>query len=291
MEKSQARLDILAKIEELERARLFDRDVENDPPTVPIEAGTVDYTGKKLSTRIKREFANQVAKHHFDRCIKNGALVIKEVRGMENYLAIADKGALITCNHFNPFDNYAVFKPIEKALGRKRLYKIIREGNYTNFPGLYGFFFRHCNTLPIPSKSAAAREMMQAVSELLARGEKILIYPEQAMWWNYRKPRPMKDGAFYFAAKAMVPVLPFFITMEDTDALDGDGFPIQAYTVHMLPAIYPDEKKSMRENIREMRSANEAAWKEVYEAVYGVPLSYLPPKDTEKECEECSTSV
>ena len=289
MEKSAERLRILEKIEELERARLFDRDVEDDPPTVPIEPGAVDYTGQKLSTRIASEIANQVAKHHFDRCIKKGELIIREVRGLENYLAVAEQGAIITCNHFHPFDNYAVFKPIEKNLGRKRLYKIIREGNYTSFPGLYGYFFRHCNTIPIPSKSVAAREMMQAVGALLNRGEKILVYPEQGMWWNYRKPRPMKDGAFFFAAKAMVPVVPFFITMEDTDIIDGDGFPRQAYTVHILPAIFPSEKASMRANIRDMRAANEAAWKAVYEEFYGVPLAYLEP-NTEEATEECSTS-
>ena len=291
MERSQERLAILAKIDELERARLFDRDVEDDPPTIPIEPGTVDYTGKKLSTRIAAEFANQVAKHHFDKCIKKGALIIKEVRGLENYLAVADEGAMITCNHFHPFDNYAVFKSIERSLGRKRLYKLIREGNYTSFPGLYGYFFRHCNTIPIPSKSAAVREMMQAVGTLLKRGEKILVYPEQGMWWNYRKPRPMKDGAFFFAARAMVPVVPFFITMEDTEDLDADGFPIQAYTVHILPAIRPQAGTSMRENIRNMRKANEDAWKAVYEDFYGVPLCYLDPEKTnETETEECSTS-
>ena len=39
------------------------------------------------------------------------------------------------------------------------------------------------------------KKFFKAVSTILGRGEKILIYPEQAMWWNYRKPRPMKDGA------------------------------------------------------------------------------------------------
>ncbi len=286
MEKSEERLAILAKIEELERAGLFDRDVEADPPTIPIEPGTVDYTGKKLSTRIASEFANYVAKSHFDKCIRKGQLIIKEVKGLENYLAVQESGAIITANHFNPFDNYAVFKAIEKPLGRKRLYKLIREGNYTSFPGLYGFFFRHCNTLPIPSKSSAAREMMTAVTALLKRGEKILIYPEQGMWWNYRKPRPLKDGAFYFAAKAMVPVVPFFITMEDTETIGADGFPLQAYTVHILPAIHPSENVSTRENIRDMRCKNQQAWKDVYEEVYGLPLVYLCD---EKEQEECST--
>lgn len=127
MERSQDRLDILKKIEEYEKNGWFDRDVEDDPPTKPLDYTKVDYTGKKLSTRIKSEIANRVAKNYFDGQIKKNRLIIKEVRGLDNYLSVTG-GAVITCNHFNPYDNYAVFKAIEKPLGRKRLYKVIREG-------------------------------------------------------------------------------------------------------------------------------------------------------------------
>ena len=55
----------------------------------------------------------------------------------------------------------------------------------------------------------------------------MLVYPEQSMWWNYRKPKPLKKGAYTFAAKNHVPVLPCFITMEDSDILGDDGFYVQ----------------------------------------------------------------
>ena len=60
----------------------------------------------------------------------------------------------------------------------------------------------------------------------------MLVYPEQSMWWNYRKPKPLKKGAYTFAAKNHVPVLPCFITMEDSDILGDDGFYVQEYTIH-----------------------------------------------------------
>ena len=215
-----------------------------------------------------------MAKRHFDGCIERGELVIREVRGMENYLAVADRGVIITANHFNAYDNYAIFKVIEEQLGRRRLYKIIREGNYASFPGLYGFFFRHCNTLPLASDLKVFRELRDAIPVLLGRGEKILVYPEQGMWWNYRKPRPLKPGAFHFAASAGAPVLPFFLTMEDTDVLGTDGFPIQAYTVHILPAIEPDPSLTARQNAERMCEYNYAVWKQTYEDFYGIPLTY-----------------
>lgn len=274
MEKSQERLDILRKIEKYEREGLFECDVENDPPSRPLKAGECDYLGKKLSSKILTRAANSCARHHFDGCIKRGELVIREVRGIENYLAVADRGVIITSNHFNAFDNYAIYKAIQPYLGRKNLYKIIREGNYTGFKGLYGFFFRHCNTLPIGSSMQVWREMSQAVSLLLGRGEKILIYPEQGMWWNYRKPRPLKSGAFNFATKTGAPVLPVFITMEDTEKTGADGFPIEAYTIHFLPAIEPDGTLSARADSERMANLNFNAWKQVYEDFYGIPLKY-----------------
>jgi 1-acyl-sn-glycerol-3-phosphate acyltransferase len=287
MQLAPDRVEVLRRIEEYERLGYFDRDVENDPPTRPLKPGEVDYTLKKLSSRIASEFANEVARRHFDKCIKRGELVIREVRGLEHYLAVKDRGVMITANHFNAFDNYAVFKAIQKELGRKRLYKIIREGNYTSFGGLYGYFFRHCNTLPLSADHRAFRELRDAIAVLLSRGEKILIYPEQGMWWNYRKPRPLKPGAFRFAAINNAPILPFFLTMEDTDRIGADGYPIQAYTVHILPAIFPDPALTVRENSERMCTLNYNVWKQTYEQFYGIELTYTTEQ---KEDPPCSTS-
>ena len=156
----------------------------------------------------------------------------------------------------------------------KRLYKIIREGNYTNPPKPFGFIMRHCNTVPLSSNMDTMKKFMSSVDVLLKRGEKILVYPEQGMWWNYRKPRPMKDGAFRFAVTSKVPVLPVFITMRDSDVLDGDGFFVQKYTVNILPPIYPDEKLNKKQNIEKMNQTNYAAWVKTYEDFYGTKLVY-----------------
>ena len=156
----------------------------------------------------------------------------------------------------------------------KFLYKVIREGNYTNFPGLYGYLFRHCNTLPLSSNRRTMMNFMSAVNTLLKSGESILIYPEQGMWWNYKKPRPFKVGGFKMAYKAGVPVLPTFITMRDDERLDGDGYPIQRMTVHILPPIYPEMELGEKRGAEKMKEQAFALCKAKYEEVYGVPLVY-----------------
>ena len=273
MKLSPDRVEVLKRIEEYERAGRFDEDVENDPPAPQLMPDGVDYLCEKFSSKVSRRVANFVADHYFLNLIKKGQLVIDEVRG-EEHLHALQKGAIVTCNHFHPYDNYAVFHCIRKALPKKYLYKVIREGNYTNFPGLYGFFFRHCNTLPLSSNRRTMMNFMSAVNTLLKQGESILIYPEQGMWWNYKKPRPFKVGGFKMAYKAGVPVLPIFITMTDDTRLDGSGYPIQRYTLHIMPPIYPDESLGEKVGAEKMKDEAFALCKAKYEEVYGVPLTY-----------------
>ena len=277
IEKDKGRLEVLARIEEYEKKGWFSKDVEEDPPTIPLTPDKVDYLNKKLSNKIATFFVNIVAVRFIKKLVKTGQMIIKDVRGIENYEAIQNSGAILTCNHFNPFDNFAIhyilFNYMYKFNG-KVLYKVIREGNYTNCPGIYGFFFRHCNTLPLSANFSTMKNFMAAMKVLLERGEKVLVYAEQGMWWNYRKPRPLTAGAFKFAAESNVPVLPIFITMNDSDKIGGDGFPIQEYTLHFLPAIYPDPDKTVKENMEIMKDKNYAMWKEVYEKEYNMPLTY-----------------
>ena len=282
IEKDKGRLEVLARIEEYEKNGWFTKDVEEDPPTIPLTPDKVDYLNKKLKNKIATFFVNIGAKRFIKNLVKNGQMIIKGIEGIENYEAIKDSGAILTCNHFNAFDNFAIHYALFPYMYRgngKALWKVIREGNYTNFPGLYGFFFRHCNTLPLSANFSTMKNFMVAMKTLLGRGEKVLIYAEQGMWWNYRKPRPLTVGAFKFAVESNVPVLPIFITMNDSDKIGGDGFPIQEYTLHFLPAIYPDPEKPAKENMEMLKNKNYAAWKEVYEKVYGIPLTYTCDPD------------
>lgn len=275
IEKSKDRLEILEKIKKLEESGIFDVDVENDPPTIPLNPEDVDYLRKSRTSKIKSRMANTMAKKFVNDLLRDNKLIIKEVRGLENLQNI-QTGAIITCNHFNPYDSFTIEKVFRMAGQDKyrKLFKVIREGNYTNFPGLYGFFFRNCDTLPLSSNKRTMIEFVKAVDTILKRGDFILIYPEQSMWWNYRKPKPLKNGAFHFAARSNVPVIPIFITMEDSEIIGEDGFPIQEYTVNIGKPIYPDEKLNERANTEIMRDKNFDIWRNIYEDFYKTPLEY-----------------
>lgn len=274
MEKSAERLEVLEKIKQRELAEEWDKDVENDPPAFELLPNKVDYLNKKLLNKILTWISNKVATRFYENLIKNNQLIIKEIKGIENFLAIKEKGAIITSNHFSPLENYAVWRSIKPYMGKRRLYRVIKEGNFTNPPKPFKLIMRHCDTLPLSSNRETMKKFLKSIDTLLSRGEKILVYPEQAMWWNYRKPRPLKNGAFKFAVSSNVPVLPFFITMKDSDIIGGDGFPIQEYTVNIMPAIYPDPNLTKNENAEMMKNKNYELWKQVYEEFYKIPLKY-----------------
>ncbi len=275
---SPERREILKKISQYERDGKFDQDVENDPPAPELLPDKVDYLNKKLSSKISRKVANFIGDRYFLNLIKKGGLIIDGISG-EEHLSALKNGAVITCNHFGVIDHYIVFHCIRKYLPRKYLYKIIREGNYTNFPGLFGFLMRHCNTLPLSSNRRTMMNFMSATNTLLKRGESILIYPEQAMWWNYRKPRPYKIGGFKIAYRANVPVIPTFITMQDSETLGEDGYPLQRHTLHIMPPVYPDPALGEKKGAEAMMNATFSAVKAKYEEVYAVPLTYATQEE------------
>ena len=279
--RARDRVEIMHKIESYERAGRFDEDVEEDPPTKPLPPD-MDYYRRSVSEKLKTKFAFMIAHRFVHKLLEEKKMIIKEIRGLEHFKNL-DSGAIITCNHFNAFDSFAIQIAYEAAEQKGRnFYRVIREGNYTSYPGFYGFLMRHCNTLPLSSNHRMMRKFLEAVDKLLNAGHFVLVYPEQSMWWNYRKPKPLKPGAFTFATKNKVPVLPCFITMKDSDIIGEDGFYVQEYTIHISPPIYPSPALSNRENVARMTEKNYAVWKEIYETEYNIPLSYAsgPAKDT-----------
>ena len=275
IEKSKDRLEILDKIKKLEEEGKFDVDAEEDPPTKPLDKDKVDYLNKKRTSKAKTMVANGIGIMFIRKLLRSNKMIIKEINGVENLQSV-ETGAILTCNHFNPFDSMAIesmFRMSGESKKRK-LYKVIREGNYTNFPGLYGFFFKNCNTLPLSSKTSTMKNFISAVDEILRRKHFILIYPEQSLWWNYKKPKPLKNGAYNLASRNNVPVVPIFITMEDSDIIGDDGFPIQQYIINIEEPIYPASNLSEKENSEMMKEKNFEVWKDVYERFYKIPLEY-----------------
>ena len=295
--RSKYRVELNKRIAEFERAGRFDEDVEEDPPSRMLMPNEIDYLRRSPMAKIKTRIAHEKAKVFLKTILDKKIMIIKEIRGIENWQNL-NCGAIVTCNHFNAFDSFAIQEAYHasKKWPKSKFYRVIREGNYTSFPGFFGELMRHFYTLPLSSNMKTMVKFTDAANTLLKKGNFVLFYPEQAMWWNYRKPRPLKPGAYKFAVKNNVPVLPCFITMKDSDILGEDlrkeikdfevdenflpnGYFVQEYTIHIGKPIYPDESKSNRENMEYMAEENFKVWKEIYEKEYSMPLIYSTEED------------
>lgn len=112
--KSKDRLEVLEKIALYEREGRFGEDVEEDPPTRQLQPSEIDYLRKKLKSRIKTNLTYKVARSFLNKIIENKQLIIKDVVGIE-YMDALTSGAVITCNHFNAFDSFAMQIAYEKS--------------------------------------------------------------------------------------------------------------------------------------------------------------------------------
>ena len=191
-----------------------------------------------------------------------------KVKGRRNLKAVKGKGALCVCNHINFVDTLFV----RQAVGHIRSYHTMGEIN--NKGGIGGHIIRHGGMLPFSSNFTATKNLIKEMERLIARGKIINFYAEKAMWINYQKPRPMKDGVFTYAVKFDCPVIPIFCTFKK----NKKGH-MKKLRINVLPAIFPDENLQRRERAKKMQAAAEQAWKDCYEAAYNKPLEYLTKDD------------
>lgn len=219
--------------------------------------------GFQVNTRIARCVANTASKR---------INAETEITGLENVREISG-GAILTSNHFNPVDN-TVLRMLALKMGRKKLCVVSHENNFA-MSGWIGYLMNYADTFPVSeSKSYMVEHFEPLLMSFLERKNLVLIYPEQEMWFNYRKPRPLKRGAYYYAAKFGVPIISCFIEIHDRKELDTPGFHRVRYILRILPTIFPDPGKTTRENSLAMCEQDYRQKMAAYEAAYQKPLDY-----------------
>lgn len=187
-----------------------------------------------------------------------------KVVGRRNLKAVKKTGAVSICNHFSELDTLFV----RGAVGHYRSFHTASPKN--NKTGLRGTILRCGGLLPFSGNLAAMRNLDAEIGRLIHRRKIVNFYAEQAMWTAYRKPRPMKRGAFHYAVKFNAPVLPIFCTF----ALSRRGN-IRRLRINVLPAVFPDADLPRSARMERMREEAQSAWKCCYERAYNEPLTYL----------------
>lgn len=273
MQRSEERLKVIENIKINVANNELNKKVEiNDPVVDKKELDKAlmnfDITKNNIVSRYKRKMARKIA-NNYTKLFNYDTKII----GLEN-LQEVKTGAIITSNHFSPKDSTVIMYAMNKIGKREHMDIVIEEEN-TMMTGQFGFLMNNCGTIPLSkSKLYMEKKFMPAVETLLKNKDFILIYPEEQMWYNYRKPRPLKPGAYHLAAKFNVPVIPCFTEIRTRKDYDEDGFKKLKFILHIMKPIYPDPEKTLKQNKEEMQTKDYEAKINAYEDAYGKKLDY-----------------
>jgi 1-acyl-sn-glycerol-3-phosphate acyltransferase len=265
------REQVRQKYLELEKKGIFDEHVDPIDYSIalPVDA-SFHYFPEGLREHLKRFFVYSFVAAPTIRDA-NSRLLETEVVGKENLKGI--KSAIVVCNHVEKYDCVAMIKAV-------RPHKLnIVAASFNNFRGSFGEGMRASGMLPLPTKLSdipSMRNFNDAVERALKKNHYVLFFPEQSEWWYYPKPRPYKDGAFYYAVKNKVPVVPSFITFapRKKKIKDPEGTYPSRMIVHLLSPVYPKPNISLGENRTYLKETAFEECKACYEETYGKALSY-----------------
>ena len=259
------RIEVLEKIKEYEKLGKFNEHidpinpdysrVDENYPYIP------DASLAKYYKKVERKyiFPYLWLLHNF--IIKTKVVGRKNLKGINK--------AIVTCNHVNKTDSLVV----RKAMKGHTLYTIGAPFNNQN--GLVGDFLKAGKMLPLADDYKGMKKFNSALEYYINQNSYILFFPETAEWWCYEKPRPLANGAFHYALRFDVPVIPCFITFKYRKfAKDKFGLPKRKFIIHIMPPIYADKTLDKNQNIELMKAKNFAMCKAKYEEFYHKKLVY-----------------
>lgn len=261
----------------------IETNINNNEFNKKVEVGDPNLTEEEKSKYIKKFYQNQKSPIYF---IKNKIAnktvkkIAKEIYPNINIIGLEKldyvdltNGAIITSNHFNPLDSYNIRKIVEEKL-HKKLYIVVQDTNLA-MPGALGFLFNNIEVIPLSkSPNYIIKKFMPELKKILSKGNFVLIYPEEEMWFNYKLPRPCKRGAYQFAHELDVPVISCFVKMTDTNITDNNEFNIVKYDVFINKVIYPEKNESIKSDSRKMAEVDYETRKKAYEDAYNKELKY-----------------
>ncbi len=165
-----------------------------------------------------------------------------------------------------------------RALGMRKQYIIAAPHNCKRNIG--GAILRSATVVPLPSTLHGVKPFEAALEYLKDKKAAVHFYAEKSMWIRYKKPRPYHDGAFFYADKLGVPVVPMLYCFKESRGL-RKLFGLAKATVRVADPIYPDASLSPMRRRADLAQRAANAVKALYEEFYGVPLEYEPPLEFE----------
>ena len=107
--------------------------------------------------------------------------------------------------------------------------------------------------IPIPRNKSGKEKMVNTIDDLLQKGEVVGIYPEGELIPYYDGIREFKNGAFNFAVKNQVPILPIVFTYRDPEGIIKLIKKKPFITLTILEPEFPKPERTMA-NVVELKN-------------------------------------
>lgn len=193
-----------------------------------------------------------------------------KIKGRKNIRHIKS-GAITICNHVSYIDSPLI---VRQAMFHKKLYCTAAPTN--NKKGLAGIILKAGGILPFGITPTTTRNFDKTMQKLLQKKCFVNFHPEHGFWLGYKKPRPFYRGAFYYAAKNNVPIIPTFICYRKPNALERLFRRKKLVTLIIEKPIYPKENYSLIENTKYLMETSKTIWDNIYKSFYQVEcITYL----------------
>ncbi len=130
------------------------------------------------------------------------------IKGKENLRKnrkLFKNGAITVCNHVYKWDFLAVLQ----AVKYRRLWFPARPDLAS---ATDAFEVLGAGGIPLPETISATKKFNEAFDHLHEKKKWIHVFPESCRWDYYQPIRPFKPGAFAFAFKYEIPVIPMVIS-------------------------------------------------------------------------------
>lgn len=165
-----------------------------------------------------------------------------KIKGKKNIKKVK-KGAVIVSNHVHMMDMTML---LTRVVFPHKAY-ILADKSSFQIP-VVRRLVGPLGAIPIADTLDGKRKCFAYIDKLLKSGRKVIIFPEGSMWPYYNEVRPFKDGAFKFASKNDVPIIPISITFRKPKGLYRLYKRKPLVTITIMEPVYKKEKLSEVEN-------------------------------------------
>ncbi|MDE7406644.1 MAG: 1-acyl-sn-glycerol-3-phosphate acyltransferase [Clostridiales bacterium] len=259
---------------ELERRRLFD--VDGAPFTTEKSAQT---DGTYVYRHPKNPFWH-FAHWFWSTTFKligfvGGAIVfgVWHVKGRKKLKKLGP--CITTSNHVGYLDAVLTLR----ATGMQNRYIVAAPHNCKKTVG--GHILCAAGEVPLPISFKGMRPFNDMLDYAAHKKKaKIHFYAEKSMWIDYRKPRPYKDGAFHYAERLDIPVVPMLYCFKKPRGL-RKLLHLPKAVIKIGEPLYVNTELPPMERKTDLAQRTYAAAVEIYEQFYGEPMTYLEPLATD----------